>query len=226
MSSQVDQYEEYKAHDISRMQAAIDLGPGKVCEKLVSMKRHGLVNFDEGVMMRFEGGRLRFFANIPDLFWWGGGDCEEITDDNVDLYIKSCIDLCSVRWYASREHGGALFASRVRGMRPQGAAYPTHKELWPLFDACGPEREKGMGNPYGPGEYPNPYDDDEDRLHYHHVHEARVIAERRLGQAVWLLRRSKDHLPMSALDDSEEVEHDVEAFLDRLDAGEGSNDKA
>lgn len=47
----------------------------------------------------------------------------------------------------------SLFACRSRKMRPQGACYPDdHPELWPLFDACGPEREVGMGNPYRPGE--------------------------------------------------------------------------
>lgn len=47
-----------------------------------------------------------------------------------------------------------LFAARVRGMRPQGAAYTFYPpETWPLFDACGPEREIGFGNPYRPGEY-------------------------------------------------------------------------
>lgn len=55
-----------------------------------------------------------------------------------------------------------------------------------------------------------------DLLKDHEV--ARLRAQ--LDEAVGLLRRSKDHLPMSALDDSEEVEHDVEAFLNRLDAGE------
>lgn len=47
-----------------------------------------------------------------------------------------------------------LFAARVRGMRPQGACYKGYpKDLWPLFDACGPERETGMGNPHAAEEY-------------------------------------------------------------------------
>lgn len=47
-----------------------------------------------------------------------------------------------------------LYSCRIEGMRPQGAVYRHNKkELWPLFDACGPEREVGLGNPYKPGEY-------------------------------------------------------------------------
>lgn len=32
-------------------------------------------------------------------------------------------------------------------MRPQGAAYTKDKRVIPLFDACGPARETGFGNP-------------------------------------------------------------------------------
>jgi len=34
-----------------------------------------------------------------------------------------------------------------------GAFYRyIEKELWPLLDACGPEREVGFGNPKSPGD--------------------------------------------------------------------------
>lgn len=47
-----------------------------------------------------------------------------------------------------------LFAARSRKMRPQGAAYKVRypEELWGLFNAAGPEREVGLGNPRKPGE--------------------------------------------------------------------------
>lgn len=45
-----------------------------------------------------------------------------------------------------------LFSARSRGMRPQGAYYKLFpRDTWELFDACGPEREVGVGNPYVPG---------------------------------------------------------------------------
>jgi hypothetical protein len=41
-----------------------------------------------------------------------------------------------------------LFACRSRNSRPQGAIYKRiSKALVPLFDACGPERMTGFGNP-------------------------------------------------------------------------------
>jgi hypothetical protein len=49
--------------------------------------------------------------------------------------------------------GITLYACRRKHMRPQGASYPSDKELWPLFDACGPEREISLGNPCHPGDY-------------------------------------------------------------------------
>lgn len=45
-----------------------------------------------------------------------------------------------------------LYAARVRHERPQGACYAAYpRQLWPMFDAVGPEREVGIGNPYAPG---------------------------------------------------------------------------
>lgn len=140
------------------------------------------------------------------LFFWGGGDVIEVTEDNFPLlaeayneilpsYLVAGItddqlwakdkDVCAAAYKQHLdmcdgadvdEHGnhkaykrppypkttqksyalmiGDLFAAKVKGMRPQGAAYtyiPT--DAWDLFDACGPERQTGMGNPYKPGEY-------------------------------------------------------------------------
>jgi len=41
-----------------------------------------------------------------------------------------------------------LYCARKRKMRPQGAMYEyLNKENWPLFDECGPVREKSLSNP-------------------------------------------------------------------------------
>lgn len=47
-----------------------------------------------------------------------------------------------------------LFAARARKMRPQGAAYKVRypEPLWESFNAAGPEREVGLGNPREPGQ--------------------------------------------------------------------------
>jgi hypothetical protein len=51
------------------------------------------------------------------------------------------------KWYMP-VWGCDLFVCRERKMRPQGAVYPEDRRFWPLFDACGPEREVGLGNPH------------------------------------------------------------------------------
>ena len=81
-----------------------------------------------------------FFINCNDLFWWGTADAEDVTPDNISLLADSLADCERVLPESGPIYAGELFACRVRRMRPQGCAYPRHKELWPLFDACGPER--------------------------------------------------------------------------------------
>lgn len=104
---------------------------------------------------------VTFFVNCNDLFFWGSADTETITPGNIGELVRAyadaeAIDKCA---YASQ-----LFCARVRKMRPQGACYPEPifadrrdepetLKLWALYDACGPERETGFGNPYRPGEY-------------------------------------------------------------------------
>lgn len=93
---------------------------------------------------------VSIFVNCSDLFWWGCADCEELTPDNIDVFEQAFVD---VRAAGDRDgiYGSNLFCCRVRGMRPQGCCYPDERGLWPLFNACGPEREVGRGNPYPPG---------------------------------------------------------------------------
>jgi hypothetical protein len=83
---------------------------------------------------------LTIFVNCNDLFFWGCSDAETITIDNIGIFEQAYKD--------SIDHGGLLFCCRVRGMRPQGAYYKYLDDAEkPLFDACGPEREIGLGNP-------------------------------------------------------------------------------
>jgi hypothetical protein len=92
--------------------------------------------------------RVRFYVNCNDVFAWACADAVEITPENVHLLKKSLEDT------KGDACAGDLFCARVYEMRPQGACYSYYpKELWPLFDACGPEREVGFGNPYKAGEY-------------------------------------------------------------------------
>lgn len=84
-----------------------------------------------------------------DLFFWGAADAVSVVPSQRGA-LTDCILLCD-----ALEAGCELFCCRTRKMRPQGAAYSfIEKQLWPLFDECGPERKTGIGNPYEPGEYP------------------------------------------------------------------------
>jgi len=105
---------------------------------------------------------LNISANCSDTFAWGSADCEPITEDSMPLVIQTARDLFEVlhpiadkvtdrQWLSC---WADLYAARVRSLRPQGAAYKRYpKEVWHLFDAAGPERETGLGNPYKPGQY-------------------------------------------------------------------------
>lgn len=95
-------------------------------------------------------------VNCNDLFWWGSGDSEDITPENIQVLEDSIKDCKKIK-HSMVGHGIELFAARVRKMRPQGCCYPDrfpeNKKLWPLLDACGPKRKIDSGNPYKPGEY-------------------------------------------------------------------------
>lgn len=91
----------------------------------------------------------RLFANVSDVFAWGGTDAEPITPDTLLALEQAYADLKTVE---AEEFTAELYAARQRGQRPQGAAYPSGAhESWrhvsALYDACGPEREVGLGNP-------------------------------------------------------------------------------
>lgn len=97
---------------------------------------------------------LKFFIHCNDVFVWGSSDCEDVSPENVGVLKQSYAD-------SKDNNGNVLFCARVRKMRPQGAYYSfIERGQWPLFDACGPEREIDFGNPHKPGEYENgPYSD-------------------------------------------------------------------
>lgn len=89
---------------------------------------------------------VTMLINCNDLFYWACADAEIVTDKNIDVLEQSYKD--------SQDYGGILFCCRVRGMRPQGAYYKyIPKDEHKLFDACGPERPTGIGNPHDQSEY-------------------------------------------------------------------------
>lgn len=90
---------------------------------------------------------VTIFAPCNDFFHWGCADLERVTPDNIGMLEKACED-CRAADDCCSHYGELLFCARLRGMRPQGAYYKhLPKELHHLFDACGPLREVGLGNP-------------------------------------------------------------------------------
>lgn len=94
---------------------------------------------------------VTFILNTSDLLAWGCADAEEINTETFPLLKQAIEDCEAIDPIFGAIEGCSLFSCRVKEMRPQGVAYPENRELWPLFDACGPKREIGIGNPYPPG---------------------------------------------------------------------------
>ncbi len=86
---------------------------------------------------------VTFFVNCSDLFWWATADAEDITPENFGVLEQAFIDCQAADKVVGTVYAPSLFAARVRKLRPQRAAYPKDEPfMWPLFDACGPERDR------------------------------------------------------------------------------------
>lgn len=102
--------------------------------------------YDDTSMMDFwrcdgEYAPITFFVNCNDLFYWACADAEPITRENLPELRKAFADIYAIDRVLTA-YAPSLFACRVRKMRPQPPAYPKEERLKPLFDACGPERDR------------------------------------------------------------------------------------
>ena len=94
---------------------------------------------------------VTFWVNTSDVLFWGASDGEELNAETLPVF-KTCVEDCmAIDDVLGGVEATMLFACRINKCRPQGASYPENRDLWSLFDACGPEREIGFGNPYEPG---------------------------------------------------------------------------
>lgn len=118
--------------------------PGSLVERLLKITdREDL--YDD-LFWRFDGVENPGFSiRCNDFFYWACSDLEEIeTGEDLDLLEKSCED--------APGFGAELYCARRRKQRPQGAYYKYLEERHhALFDACGPHREDGPGNPVARG---------------------------------------------------------------------------
>ena len=101
---------------------------------------------EEKIYLHLRDDEVKMSILCNDVFSWGCADSEWIAVDELPDLVE-CLAL-------NYECGDILWVCRKSKIRPQGAYYSyIPKELWSEFDACGPEREKGPGNPCAPGEY-------------------------------------------------------------------------
>lgn len=108
----------------------------------------GRSSMQESLIIQGTPDDLKIYLNCSDQFYWATADAEDVTPDDLDLF-ESCIDdlkkIETLRY--DRIYSDALYASRKRGMRPQGPWYGYERRAYvnadvaALFDACGPERE-------------------------------------------------------------------------------------
>lgn len=104
---------------------------------------------------RVDNGKLRLYANVSDVFSWGGSDVEEITAETLPELERAYVDLKAI---GGESFLAVLYAARLRRTRPQGAAYPGEADkagqaVADLYNACGPERAISESNPEKPPVY-------------------------------------------------------------------------
>jgi hypothetical protein len=103
-------------------------------------------NYDT-LLWRVDDGQLNLYANVSDVFAWGCADAEEINPERLPVLEQAFADLKAI---GDEMCTAELYVARIRRQRPQGAAYPEVAKTQALFDACGPERPVGLGNPKRP----------------------------------------------------------------------------
>jgi len=80
----------------------------------------------------------KYFVDCSDSFYWACADAEELNPEDGEAIRKAHGE--------SKFNGSLLWIARKREIRPQNALYGyIEDEDWPLFDACGPEREANLG---------------------------------------------------------------------------------
>lgn len=93
-------------------------------------------------------GSIHMYINCSDLFIWACADGEPIGPETLPVLKQAYKDL-EATGNCNEVYADMLYCARMREFRPQHACYPKEApEVWALFDAAGPEREPGLGNPH------------------------------------------------------------------------------
>lgn len=82
---------------------------------------------------------VTFVVVIDELFEAGIHDHVPVAPSDVDSFEQALRDVGEAS-EGDYTFGPALYACRLRGMRPRPSAYPTDRRLHAIFDAAGRER--------------------------------------------------------------------------------------
>lgn len=121
----------------------IDLTPNDVVEILMCLDE---LNMADALFWRAHNGIVHFYIDCSDRFAWGSADGETLSPATLPTLRQAYKDLAAIGG-GEVSHTDLLYCARMRQFRPQHACYPKNPQTWPLFDACGPARTAGLGNP-------------------------------------------------------------------------------
>lgn len=127
-----------------------DLGPEVLDPEAVFTRRvlkvFGEAHAHEDLLWTVDDhGRVMFMVDVSDTFDWGSADGEDIRPRDLHILEEAFADLKALEFSelgmrpASRtRYVAMLYAARMRKRRPMLRAYPQHREVGALLDACGP----------------------------------------------------------------------------------------
>lgn len=127
---------------------AIDLTPADVVEVLHAWVEDWDLSLDE-LFVRVSSSRVtHIYVTCSDQFVWASADGEPIGPQTLPVFRQAYEDL-KATGDCNEVYAPLLYCARMRNYRPQHCCYPKEApKTWPLFDAAGPERTPGLGNPY------------------------------------------------------------------------------
>lgn len=101
---------------------------------------------EHGLFWRIDNNKLSLFVNCNDLFFWACSDLEEITPQNIDVFVETA-NVLQVNHQLNYANLAILFCAKSRKLQPQGAVFSKLSPLMvTLLEQVGIEREEKSPN--------------------------------------------------------------------------------